>query len=206
MKVGLVARADDRITQADDSHLYDCDMASGWTLGRQCEVEGCDRKHYAKGLCSLHSQRQRRSGSTDLRDRRRPEHERFDALVSQAPNGCWLWLGTCNHKGYGMFTTSERRMVLAHRWSYEHHVGKIPAGLQIDHLCRVPSCVNPSHLEPVTARENQERSPYDPAKRTHCPQGHEYTDENTYVYRGRRSCRLCHAASVAAHDAKRRPR
>jgi hypothetical protein len=50
-------------------------------------------------------------------------------------------------------------MVLAHRWAYEHFIGPIPAGLEIDHLCRVRHCVNPAHLEPVTKSENRRRQP-----------------------------------------------
>lgn len=45
----------------------------------------------------------------------------------------------------------------AHRFVYELLVGPIPAGLTIDHLCRVTSCVRPDHLEPVTNAENVRR-------------------------------------------------
>ena len=37
-------------------------------------------------------------------------------------------------------------------------VGSIPDGLHLDHLCRVPACVNPEHLEPVTLAENNRRA------------------------------------------------
>src|SRR5208282_1570897 len=62
--------------------------------------------------------------------------------------GCWIWMGSL-HKGYG-----------PHRESYELAKGNIPAGLQLDHLCRQKTCVNPAHLEPVTCRENIRRSPW----------------------------------------------
>jgi hypothetical protein len=48
-------------------------------------------------------------------------------------------------------------MVLAHRASFEAFVGPIPEGMEIDHLCYVPSCVNPEHLEPATRAENNRR-------------------------------------------------
>ena len=82
--------------------------------------------------------------------------DRFMAFVIPEPNtGCWLWVGGGNGKGYGKFRPeSSGRNMRAHRFAYEHFVGKIPAGMQLDHLCRVRCCVNPQHLEPVTCREN----------------------------------------------------
>jgi len=91
------------------------------------------------------------------------EAERFDAKWTPEPNtGCWLWTASTNKNGYGQFrfgsqVDGTRTMVLAHRWAYEHLVGPIPEGLQLDHLCRAPWCVNPEHLEPVTSRENTVR-------------------------------------------------
>lgn len=70
---------------------------------------------------------------------------------------CWLWTGVIQKGGYGRFSLN-RKYVGAHRWSYEHHVGPIPKGLTIDHLCFVPACVNPAHLEPVTQGENNRRA------------------------------------------------
>lgn len=76
-------------------------------------------------------------------------------------DSCWLWGARINHKtGYGAFRAGHRgsRMLLAHRWSYEHFAGPIPEGLVVDHLCSVRHCVNPAHLEVVTQRENLRRS------------------------------------------------
>ena len=96
--------------------------------------------------------------------------------------------------------------VYAHRWSYEALVGVISAGAHLDHLCRVPLCVRPDHLEPVTVRENVRRSPIHNGAKTHCINGHEFTEANTYVGPGdtRRSCRACNAA--AARRLQRRTR
>lgn len=76
--------------------------------------------------------------------------------------------------------------------------GPIPDDLDLDHLCRNPPCWNPAHLEPVTHRENAHRSPLNQAnwqavrEITHCPQGHEYTPENTAISAsGSRRCREC---------------
>jgi len=71
-------------------------------------------------------------------------------------SACWIWQGTLNADGYGEFSVSSKRK-LAHRVIYERHRGAIPEGLDIDHLCKVHSCVNPDHLEAVTNKENIRR-------------------------------------------------
>ena len=117
--------------------------------------------------------------------------------------GCWLWTAALV-SGYGRFSvrvaregkTRDRYMALAHRVSYEHFVGVIPNGYQIDHLCRVPACVNPAHLEAVTPRINSLRSTSFAAQnavKVRCPRGHPYTPENTRTNAlGWRWCRTCH--------------
>lgn len=106
-------------------------------------------------------------------------------------SGCWEWNGAVC-EGYGRIGMAGRSR-LAHRVMYELLVEPIGEGLTIDHLCRNTRCVNPSHLETVTASENVKRG--DPGAylraRTRCPQGHEYTPENTYRDTKGRSCREC---------------
>lgn len=107
---------------------------------------------------------------------------------------CWLYLGSLTSNGYGKASVAGRT-ALAHRAAYEALVGPIPPGLQLDHLCRNRACYNPAHLEPVTQRENLRRGRNSNAEKTHCPLGHEYSDENTYVCaRGKRSCKTCNRA------------
>lgn len=120
---------------------------------------------------------------------------------------CWEWTASRNHLGYGQFRAGE--MTGAHRWSYTAANGPIPEGLDIDHLCRVRHCVNPAHLEAVTHRENMLRGNTPNARaltQTHCVNGHEYTDANTYIdpTHGRRSCRACLGPRVALHGLRRR--
>lgn len=111
-----------------------------------------------------------------------PAIERFWDKVSPEPNsGCWLWVGARDMDGYGIFFENAKSC-RAHRWSYEHFVGTIPGGLQIDHKCRVCSCVNPEHLRPVTNRQNSLLGvgiTAVNAAKTHCQWGHEFTERNT---------------------------
>jgi hypothetical protein len=70
---------------------------------------------------------------------------------------CWIWQLSARGR-YGRLTRNGVA-VGAHRWMYETHIGPVPDGLMLDHLCRQPLCVNPDHLEPVTNAENQRRAP-----------------------------------------------
>lgn len=138
----------------------------------------------------------------------KPAIDRFvGKYVVDAQTGCWNWTAARDKLGYGYFGISRSKNVMAHRWSYEHHVGPIPEGLVIDHLCRNASCVNPAHLEPVTQRENILRgtSPMaHQARRTHCPQGHPYDEINTYIdAKGMRHCRRCGREQAALRRRRR---
>ena len=109
-------------------------------------------------------------------------------LKPDLETGCLLWTAYTMQNGYGQFGMGGKT-VLAHRTAYEHWVGRIPTGLVLDHLCRVRSCCNPDHLEPVTNAENIRRGA---AVRTSCKQGHEFDVDNTSWSRGSRTCLVCH--------------
>ncbi len=105
-------------------------------------------------------------------------------------NNCWIWQGSKNPKGYGNISVNGQSLN-SHRVSYEVFVKPIPQGLEVDHLCRVPSCCNPTHLEPVTRQENTLRGTGPTAlnaKKTKCPKGHDYDFIDS---RGYRVCRRC---------------
>ena len=69
---------------------------------------------------------------------------------------CWLWTGPKDWHGYGQFKANGRRYQ-AHCFAYLLAHGEIPAGLELDHLCRMPPCVKVDHLEAVTHAENIRR-------------------------------------------------
>jgi len=117
--------------------------------------------------------------------------------VPEPMSGCVLWIGYRNRKGYGLIQSwwgGRVHSLIAHRVAYSLGRGSIPDGRQLDHLCRVRSCVNPHHLEAVTCRVNVLRGvgvTAQLARTTHCIRGHEFTPENTYVRQGMRACRVC---------------
>ena len=113
--------------------------------------------------------------------------------------GCWLWRGGITEHGYARFYRN-RRIVAAHRVSYEHWNGTLSSNLVLDHLCRNRHCVNPQHLEQVTLQENIHRG-INPAaqnlRKTHCPEGHPYSGENLIIEPTKRRlndgrrCKIC---------------
>lgn len=124
----------------------------------------------------------------------------FWLRVQREPGPCWQWNGFVTPGGYGDWIVAHQHR-LAHRYAYELLVGPIPDGLQLDHLCRNRACVNPAHLEPVTAAENMRRRS---AAIVACTHGHPYTDETLYVDpRGKRGCRPCRTEQSRAFRARR---
>ncbi len=122
---------------------------------------------------------------------------------------CWIWSGLDNGRGYGILCL-KGKVFMAHRISYEFHIGKIPKGLQLDHLCRKTKCVNPSHLEPVTCAENVLRGfgpPAMNARKKACKLGHPFSLENTYKRPDdpkERECRICRETSRQKWKKKKR--
>lgn len=139
-----------------------------------------------------------------------PEPPRFTAArfwpKVRRTRTCWVWTGA-TRGGYGSFEVGGRKRpcnyILAHRFAFQLANGEIPQGLELDHLCRNQLCVRPSHLEVVTHRENMLRGrgfAAQNAKKTKCPQGHEYSPRDG----GGRECRECKAISQAKWAAKGR--
>jgi len=112
--------------------------------------------------------------------------------------GCWIWMGCLNYTthGYGQYTKRNvgLKTKLAHRLAYEDKFGPIPKGMFLDHLCRVPECVNPDHLRVVTNAENVRIGRKWNREKTHCAKGHPFNEANTRhsISRGWK-CRACRA-------------
>lgn len=180
---------------------------------RTCKVAGCDTPvpapGGARGMCGKHYLRWKNHGDPLVvfqhgsqgksnEDRFWPKVNKNGPVPTYAPHlgPCWLWTGGHAKHGYGTFwvTTTPQRgghLVPAHRFSYELPGRPIPARYDVDHLCRIPACVNPSHLEAVPHRINLLRGVGPSAihaAKTECPRKHEYDYVDSD---GSRGCRRC---------------
>ena len=123
---------------------------------------------------------------------------------------CWEWTGYRRPDGYGQVRV-DGVLLAAHRYSWSLRYGPVPDGLTLDHLCRNPACVRPSHLEPVTRGENVRRGIVGLLNRaritstSECQRGHPFDAENTYVKpNGVRACRTCKRESLRQWRARQK--
>lgn len=118
-----------------------------------CSIPDCTKPSRARGWCFPHYQRWRRDG--DVNYTGRTTEERFWLKVDKSGD-CWAWKGAKSQLGYGSFFAEGVR-VAAHRYSFSLHAGRpVAEGADIDHICRNPNCVRPSHLRETTRKQNKE--------------------------------------------------
>lgn len=132
----------------------DCGCGCGQDAGTYATTAKGHRKGEPKRFVNGHNARGKVAGGRPFT----PLDQRYEIEDRGYETPCWVWTMSLTRKGYGrMWSPEDERLVAAHRYFYEYFVGTIPAGLQIDHLCRQRACVNPTHLEPVTQPVNQQR-------------------------------------------------
>lgn len=137
----------------------------------------------------------------------KPIQERLFPKVD-ASGICWLWTGAKNRGGYGVISKGRRGgATIVHRAVWELLVGPVPDGTELDHICRIRSCCNPDHLEPVSRATNVARGSCRAGvqRKTHCTNGHPFTPENTLPNGPRgRACRECMNAANRRYRAKKK--
>lgn len=170
-------------------------IPAGLQIDHLCRVRACVNPAHLEAVTPQRNvERVRYPNGRPLRMAEPPSTRKVDTA------DCILWQGALDRYGYGKKSV-DGRTVGAHRWAYERWYGPIPKGLHIDHLCRNRACLNPTHLEAVTLRENNRRSKW----RDACKNGHVYTPESTlWLSDGTRRCLHCRRATDARYRRRRR--
>lgn len=108
--------------------------------------------------------------------------------------GCWNWIAFKDKDGYG-YVRHRYKGYRAHRFSYYIATGRLDAKKLIHHKCENKACVNPAHLEELTAKEHIAVTTKGACAlnklKTHCLRGHEYTPKNTGRDQKGRYCIRC---------------
>lgn len=176
---------------------------------KKCLFEGCSAVPYAKGLCAGHDcQRRRGKQLTPLRFKRRrltPPIIEYDEVECPRPDlegPCHVYRGTKSSGGYGHVSINGKK-VTTHKYVWNANNGPVTPGKMLDHMCRVKSCCSIKHLREVTPKVNVTENIVR-VRKTHCPNGHEYSVENTRIGKsGSRFCRKCSAVRCAIRHRKK---
>lgn len=181
------------------------------SITKRCSLENCDKFTDGRSMCPMHSRRFKLYG--DPNKVLVVQHKRMeDKLLRwiEFPddiNDCWLWVGPRQKTGHGKFYW-KGKYTSSYRAFYKKFINNDIDGLDVDHICNNPPCMNLSHLQAITSRANTLRGTSPPAVNVHkteCPVGHSYTTENTKVSKkGNRSCRECSRVAWRAYYYKRK--
>ena len=149
-----------------------------------------------------------KQGDANPRTRLRgvPLVDRLMYRTALMDNGCWLWLGATNAKGYGHIRSVENGpLISVHRVAYELANGAVPEGLEVDHLCFERACLNPDHLEAISHTDNVRRGRHNQNHgKAECINGHAFDDANTSIDSlGKRVCKTCARDRMRAHRARK---
>lgn len=182
-------------------------MSESHSTIRMCEFPGCDKKHDAKGLCHSHySQKWKGKNLKPLHEKWRKrgtpprvQYCEVPCLVPELDGPCHEWIRFKTKDGYGRISVNGKD-ILVHRYVWEQVNGPIPEGLFVDHKCRNRACCNVNHLRVVTKKINAIENSDSPtainAKKTHCKNGHEFNEKNTYRTKNGRHCIVCQRNNV----------
>lgn len=173
---------------------------------RKCDVDDCPNPARHRRWCNAHYARWWRYGDPLGVPTKLSLEDKYRVRVDvRGDDECWPWLGHITNRGYGRMSHDGKKPQ-AHNVGWNLYYGEIPGVLVIDHICHNDSgclggpscphrsCQNPQHWELVTPAENTSRgqSGINSRSKTHCPRGHEYTKENTYITKsGGRMCIQC---------------
>lgn len=175
---------------------------------RICSIDGCGKRHKARGVCNTHYARIRSV------ETRQPDYvvKHHDAWAEAAKpletrlverrriteRGCWEWTGAVTGHGYGRMSWNNH-VERTHRLAAVCWMGfDLESDQVVRHKCDNPPCFNPEHLEFGTQHDNvldmheRGRARNGAKLADFCRRGHPMQGENIkYGYKGSRRCRTC---------------